>query len=136
MTRTSPSLLIVEDEVIVAADLAAKLQQLGYCVTGTTAYGEEAVLLARKHRPDLVLMDICLAGATDGVAAATTIRRELDLPVIFLTAHSDAATINRARQAGASGFVRKPFDDRDLGARIAKALQSHTAARKRRNSES
>ena len=132
MTRTSPSLLIVEDEVIVAADLAAKLQQLGYCVTGTTAYGEEAVLLARKHRPDLVLMDICLAGATDGVAAATTIRRELDLPVIFLTAHSDAATISQARQTGASAYVRKPFDDRELRTRIDQALRTRGAERRRR----
>lgn len=134
MSTSPPSILIVEDEVIVAADLASKLDLLGYRVAATTGRGEEAVTLARMHRPDLVLMDIELGGAMDGFAAATAIRRELDLPVVFLTAHSDAATINRARQTGASGFVRKPFDDRELRTRIDHALGTHAAGRRRRES--
>jgi CheY-like chemotaxis protein len=132
MSPSPPSILIVEDEVIVAADLAGKLDLLGYRVAATTATGEQAVELARQHRPDLVLMDIRLAGAMDGVAAAAAIRRELDLPVIFLTAHSDAATINQARQTGASAYVRKPFDDRELRTRIDQALRTHGAERRRR----
>jgi len=132
MNPSPPSILIVEDEVIVAADLAGKLDQLGYRVAATTATGEQAVELARQHRPDLVLMDIRLAGAMDGIAAAAAIRRELDLPVIFLTAHSDAATISQARQTGASAYVRKPFDDRELRTRIDQALRTHGSERRRR----
>jgi CheY-like chemotaxis protein len=136
MNPSPPSILIVEDEVIVAADLANKLDQLGYRVAATTASGERGVELARQHRPDLVLMDIRLAGAMDGVAAAAAIRRELGLPVIFLTAHSDAATISQAHQTGASAYVRKPFDDRELRTRIDQVLRTHDAKRRRREGES
>ena len=96
------SILIVEDEAIVAEDLASKVRQLGYEVAGTTATGEEAVELARRHRPALVLMDIRLAGAMDGIAAAQVIHRECNLPVLFLTAHSDTGTVERANEGGSS----------------------------------
>ena len=91
------TIMIVEDEAIVAADLSGKLGQLGYTISGTTDRGEEAIALAREWRPDLVLMDIRLAGIMDGVEAAEIIRRECDLPVIYLTAHSDRATLDRAK---------------------------------------
>src|SRR6266516_7893476 len=95
------SILIVEDEAIVAADLAGKVRQLGYDVIGPTATGEEAVELACTQRPTLVLMDIRLAGAMDGITAAEQIHRECHLPVLFLTAHSDTGTVERARHAEA-----------------------------------
>jgi PAS domain S-box-containing protein len=126
------SILIVEDEAIVAADLAAKVRQLGYDVSGTTATGEEAVELARRLRPALVLMDIRLAGAMDGITAAEQIHRDYRLPVLFLTAHSDTGTVERARQAEAFGYILKPFDEHDLRIQIEMALYKHAAEEKLR----
>jgi signal transduction histidine kinase/DNA-binding response OmpR family regulator len=125
----TPSLLIVEDEAIVAEDLANKVRQLGYAVAGTTMTGEEAVELVRQLRPSLVLMDIRLAGTMDGIAAAKVIHRECTVPVLFLTAHSDADTITRARQAEAFGYILKPFSDRDLRIQIEMALYKHATER-------
>ncbi|MDD2465732.1 MAG: response regulator, partial [Desulfobulbus sp.] len=118
---STPSLLIVEDQAIVAEDLANKVRQLGYAVAGTTMTGEEAVELVRQLRPSLVLMDIRLAGAMDGIAAAKAIHMECKVPVLFLTAHSDADTITRARQAEAFGYILKPFNERDLRIQIEMA---------------
>ncbi len=128
-------ILIAEDEGIVAEDLANKVRQLGYDVVGPTATGEEAVELAKSHQPALVLMDIRLAGAMDGITAARQIRLQCDLPILFLTAHSDAGTVERAQQAGALGYVLKPFDDRDLRIQIEMALYKHSAERQLRVSE-
>ena len=129
------TILIVEDEAIVAADLAGKLGQLGYAVCGTTARGEEAIAHMRGHRPDLVLMDIRLAGAMDGVAAAEHIRREFDVPVIYLTAHSDRATVQRAKLTEPFGYILKPFEELDLQTHIEMGLYKHGAERKLRESE-
>jgi signal transduction histidine kinase/AmiR/NasT family two-component response regulator len=131
---SSLSILIVEDEAIVAADLAAKVRQLGYDVVGPTATGEEAVELASRHRPALVLMDIRLAGAMDGITAAEQIHRDCRLPVLFLTAHSDSGTVERARHAEAFGYILKPFDERDLRIQIEMALYKHAAEEKLRES--
>ena len=125
----TPSILIVEDEAIVAEDLANKVRQLGYAVAGTTMTGEEAVELVRQLRPSLVLMDIRLAGAMDGIAAAKAIHMECKVPVLFLTAHSDADTITRARQAEAFGYILKPFNERDLRIQIEMALYKHATER-------
>lgn len=126
---TNSSLLIVEDEAIVAEDLANKVRRLGYTVVGTTMTGEEAVELVRQLRPSLVLMDIRLAGAMDGIAAAKIIYRECNVPILFLTAHSDANTITQARQADAFGYILKPFNDRDLRIQIEMALYKHATER-------
>lgn len=126
------SILIVENEAIVAEDLACKVRQLGYDVAGITATGEKAVELARRQRPTLVLMDVRLAGAMDGIEAAQQIHRECRLPVLFLTAHSDTGTVERAQQAEAFGYILKPFDDRDLRIQIEMALYKHAAERQLR----
>jgi PAS domain S-box-containing protein len=126
------TILIVEDEAIVAADLAGMLSRLGYEISGTTGLGEEATNLARERRPDLVLMDIRLAGAMDGVEAADIIHRELDLPVIFLTAHSDKATLERAKLSEPFGYLLKPFEELGLETHIEMALYKHRAERKLR----
>ncbi|MEI6655669.1 MAG: PAS domain S-box protein [Verrucomicrobiota bacterium] len=131
---SSLSILIVEDEAIVAEDLARKIRQLGYAVAGMCATGEEAVELTRQQRPALVLMDIHLAGRMDGVAAAELIHRECHLPVLFLTAHSDAGTVERARKAEAFGYILKPFDERDLHIQIEMALYKHAAELRLRES--
>ena len=126
------TILIVEDEAIVAADLAGKLRRCDYDVVGMTARGEEAVDLAQARRPDLVLMDIKLAGAMDGVTAAELIRQQCDLPVIYLTAHSDRATLQRAKLTEPFGYILKPFEERELETHIEMALYKHQADRKLR----
>lgn len=129
------SILIVEDEGIVAEDLACKVRQLGYEVAGTTGTGEEAIRLAREEQPDLVLMDIRLAGAMDGIEAAQHILKERKLPILYLTAHSDSTTAERAQRADASGYILKPFDDRDLRIQIEMALHKYRADKQLRESE-
>jgi DNA-binding NtrC family response regulator len=125
-------ILIVEDEMIVAEDLACKLGKLGYEISGTTRYGEDAIIHARELRPDLVLMDIQLAGTMNGIEAAGIIGLEYDLPVIYLTAHSDRATLEQAKVTESFGYLLKPFDDRVLGIHIEMALYKHQAERKLR----
>jgi len=122
-------ILIVEDEAIVAADLDSKLRQLGYEAVGTTASGEKAIELVSELRPDLVLMDIQLDGIIDGIEAAEIIRREQDLPVVYLTAFSDAHTLERAKLTGPFGYILKPFEERDLATQIEMALYRHHADR-------
>ena len=123
------TIVIVEDEVIVAADLENRLRMLGYEVSGTADKGEEAVSLVRSRRPDLVLMDIQLSGQMDGVEAAEQIRRECDLPVIFLTAHSDASTLARAMVSEPFGYILKPYEERELQIAIEMALYKHRVER-------
>ena len=132
---TKATILIVEDEALVAEDLSIKLARLGYEVRGVTALGEEAALLARERRPDLVLMDIRLKGPMDGIAAAEIIRRECDLPVIYLTAHSDRATLQRAKLTEPFGYILKPFEELELETHIEMALYKHQTERKLRQSE-
>ncbi len=120
--------MIVEDEAIMAADIANKLRRLGYGLMGLTDTGEEAIKLARLLRPSLVLMDISLAGTMDGIAAADVICREFQIPVVLLTAHTDNVTIQRAREAEAFGIINKPFENRELHLQIEMALNKYTLA--------
>jgi len=115
-------LIIVEDEAIVATDIAMRLTELGYEVVGTAAAGEEALALAERVRPDLALMDIHLRDAMDGIEAAQEMRRRLGVPVVFLTAYSEGATIQRAKLAEPLGFILKPFEDREMEIVIEMAL--------------
>jgi len=130
-----PSILIVEDEAIVATDLANRLRELGYDITGTTGRGEDAVTLARERQPGLVLMDIRLAGEMDGIEAAERIQAEGGSPVIYLTAHSDRATLQRAKLTTPFGYILKPFDDRELHSHIEMALYKNQVEHKLRASE-
>ena len=133
MSKTT--ILIVEDEAVVAEDLSQKLRRLGYEVSGVTGRGEEAVALAREGRPDLVLMDVHLLGPMDGVEAAARIRRECALPVIFVTAHSDRATLERAKLSEPFGYILKPFEHRDLETHIEMSLYRHRTEAALRESE-
>jgi len=128
------SVLIVEDEEIVAQDLANTLARLGYTVIGSTAKGEEALVLVREQHPDVVLMDIRLAGAMDGVETAERLRRENDAAVIYLTAHSDRTTLDRAKRTEPFGYILKPFEKRQLETHIEMALYNRQAKRKLRES--
>jgi len=119
---TSPRILIAEDEAIVASDLAVALTEFGYAVPATVATGEDTIERARALRPDLVLMDIRLQGAVDGIQAASSLREEHDIPVIYLTAHSDDDTLRRAMQTEPVGYLVKPFSMPQLRCAIEIAL--------------
>lgn len=90
-------ILIVEDEQLVADDLRETLEYLGYGVPALVASGEEAILMAGILRPDLVLMDIRLEGKIDGIEASFAIQSRFGLPVVYLTANADRATLERAK---------------------------------------
>jgi len=123
----SARVLIVEDEALIADDLRRTLSKLGYEALEPAASGEAAVRAAREERPDLVLMDIRLAGVMDGIEAAREIRRRFDLPIVFLTSHSDDATVARAKGVEPYGYVLKPFAERELSTTIEIALHKHRA---------
>uniref|UniRef100_B8DIV5 histidine kinase n=1 Tax=Nitratidesulfovibrio vulgaris (strain DSM 19637 / Miyazaki F) TaxID=883 RepID=B8DIV5_NITV9 len=124
-----PAVVIVDDEQIVALDIRRTLERLGYAVPAMAADGEEAVRMAGELRPDLVLMDIRLRGPMDGIEAAARIARQYGVPVVFLTAFSDAATLERAKECGPFGFLVKPFEERELHSTIEVALLKHRAVR-------
>jgi PAS domain S-box-containing protein len=128
-------ILVVEDELIVAFDLESRLRELGYAVTATVASGEQAVRRAAELRPDLVLMDIKLVGEMDGIQAADQIRAQLDIPVIYLTAHGDEETLQHAKLTEPFGYILKPFQVRDLRTQIEMALYRHAMERKLRESD-
>jgi two-component system, cell cycle sensor histidine kinase and response regulator CckA len=128
-------ILVVEDERIVARDLEVHLTRLGYTVVGLAGTGEEAIALAADRAPDVVLMDIRLAGAMDGIGAADLIRERVDVPVVYLTAYADDETLQRARVTEPFGYVLKPFEERELHSVIQMALYKHASDAKLRASE-
>lgn len=119
------TILVVEDEVVIAMDLQATLIDLGHQVPEIITSGEAAVQKALKLRPDLVLMDIHLSGAMDGIAAAAAITEALDIPVIYLTAYADEDTLKRASLTAPFGYILKPFEARELRANIDIAFHKH-----------
>ncbi|MEA5515497.1 ATP-binding protein [Nodularia sp. UHCC 0506] len=118
-------ILVVEDEVIVARTIANQLNQLGYIVTGKASSGEVAIAKALETKPQLVLMDIILKGNMDGITAAASIREQLDIPVVFLTAYGDDKTLQRAKLTQPFGYVVKPFTSKDLRIAVEIGLLKH-----------
>lgn len=123
--------LIVEDEVLIAEELRERLSRLGFSVIAAVDSADEGIAIATSERPDLVLMDIRLRGAKDGIQAACEIRQQVDLPIVYLTAYSDRLTVERVRQSEHDGFLLKPFHRRDLRSTIEVAMERH-AIRERR----
>lgn len=115
-------ILIVEDERITGMDIRLIVRQLGYEPIGPVASGEDAVMIALALRPDVVLMDILLKGPMDGIQAAEAIQSQYPCPVIYVTAHSDRTTLDRAKVIEPSGWVLKPVDEEELQKAIEKAL--------------
>ena len=103
--------LVVEDENIIALDLRLRIENLGQTVVGVAHSGEAAVRQTAELAPDLVLMDIVLRGAMDGVEAASAIRQSQETPIIYLSAHSDEKTRQRMAATRPPGYLVKPFDD-------------------------
>lgn len=127
----SAQILIVEDEQITAEDLRDIITELGYTVTDVVSSGTDALARAEKNRPDLVLMDIRIKGEIDGTEAARQLRERFDIAVVYLTAHVDRETLDRAKHAQPLGYITKPFKKTELQASIEIALEKH---RKNRNS--
>ncbi|WP_242926658.1 LytR/AlgR family response regulator transcription factor [Pontibacter vulgaris] len=125
---TKPKILISEDEIIIAEDLAASLEELGYqtCAIDT---GEDTIDMIRETQPDLVLLDINLRGKADGIEIGSRIKAEFGIPFIYLTAYADKATIDRAKKTEPDGFLVKPFDDKNLRSAIEIALYKHDSHR-------
>lgn len=124
----TPKILVVEDEVIVARTITQQLQQLGYAVLGTASSGAAAIAKVAETQPDLVLMDIVLKGEMDGVTAATQIRAQRDIPVIYLTAYADDSTLQRAKLTQPFGYIVKPFTVQDLRVAIEIGMFKHQMA--------
>lgn len=131
----APCVLVVEDERIVALDIKAMLRRLGYRLAGLSARGGEAVEMCRALRPDIVLMDIALSGDMDGVEAARLLLAEGGPPVVFLTAHADQVTLQRAKHAAPYGYVLKPVEENRLRTAVDVALFKHRAESELRESE-
>ncbi len=129
------SILIVEDEGIVADEIRSRLKNLDYKVVGIADKGLDAIERAREKNPDLVLMDIRLKGEMDGVEAAEVIRTEFDIPVVYLTAYTDEATLRRAKITQPFGYLIKPFEERELRTTIEISLYNHMMERRLAESE-
>lgn len=122
MASNQVKILIVEDEMLIAAKISTLLTELGYEVTGILARAEDALVQVQKNVPDIALLDIHLKGKMDGVALAQALQKEGELPIIFLTANTDDATFNRAKTVKPYAFISKPFKKLDLQRAIELAL--------------
>ncbi|SMC96253.1 CheY chemotaxis protein or a CheY-like REC (receiver) domain [Desulfocicer vacuolatum DSM 3385] len=119
------SVLIVEDEFIIAKDIQASLENMGYLVCAIVSSGEAAIKKLEQENPDLVLMDIILKGKMDGIEAAMQIRSLFNIPIVYLTAYADEDTLERAKITEPYGYVIKPFNDRELRIAIEMATYKH-----------
>jgi diguanylate cyclase (GGDEF)-like protein/PAS domain S-box-containing protein len=127
--------MVVEDERIVALHLRQQLSKLGYQVVGVVASGEQALEKVKELQPDIVLMDIHIEGDLDGIETAARLPAELEIPVVYLTAYSEEATLARARATKPYGYLLKPFAERELHATIQMALERRAAGLALRESE-
>ena len=129
------TVLVVEDEAIVALDIRQRLEKMGFAVSATVATGRAAVEQVRTRPPALILMDIQIKGDWDGIDTACEIAKISNTPIIFLTANSDRATIERAKASGPLAYLLKPFEDRELQTTIEIALERHRLERELKASE-
>ncbi|MCU0550376.1 MAG: response regulator [Leptolyngbya sp. Prado105] len=123
--KSAARILVVEDESVVAWHVQEALQGLGHQVVAIATTARQAIDFATNHQPDLVLMDICLQGKNDGVYAAEELYLKLNVPVVYLTAHSDEHTLGCAMKTSPFGYLVKPFKDADLDLAIQVALQRY-----------
>lgn len=127
--------LVVEDERIVAKDIQNTLRNLGYEVPAVASTGEEAIRKIAEFRPDIVLMDIVLKGDIDGIEAASRIKTNYKIPVIYLTAYEDEETLDRAKITEPLGYILKPFEERDLHTTLEMSLYKYSMEAKLHESE-
>ena len=115
-------ILVVDDEAVIASALQERLTKMGYEVVGWASSGEAAIEMAERRRPELIFMDIVMPGKMDGIEAAQIIKKELDIPVIFITGHLDDQYIERAKGADPYGYLVKPIDTRKIKPVVEMAL--------------
>jgi CheY-like chemotaxis protein len=118
-------ILVVEDEGIVALQVRTTLERHGFTVTDTCASGAEAIASAAANPPDLVLMDMKIQGPLDGIGAAAAIQATRNVPVVYLTAHSEDVVVERAKATGPYGYLLKPFNPQELCVTVEVALHKH-----------
>ena len=118
-------ILIVEDEMLIARELEARLSGLGYGMVGIASSGEEAIRSACEAQPDMVLMDIVLKGDMDGIDVASEIRKRFDIPTVYVTAYADDSTLQRAKVTEPYGYILKPFSESEIHAAVEMALYKH-----------
>jgi DNA-binding NarL/FixJ family response regulator len=128
----NPRALIVEDEFLIAEELRERLSRLGFTVIGSVDTADEGIAIATRERPELVLMDIRLRGEKDGVQAAEEIRKKVDVSIVYVSAHSDRQTVDRAKTTDHDGFILKPFHRRDLQSTIEVAMLRRAARQEER----
>lgn len=133
MSKTK--ILVVEDEIIIAMEIADRLKSMGYDVLRIVSNGKDAIRTAQNEQPDLILMDIMIQGNLDGIETATQIRATIDIPVIYLTANADESTLERAKVSDAFGYLIKPFEEKELNTTIEMALYKHRMEGKLRENE-
>jgi PAS domain S-box-containing protein len=133
--RETRRILIVEDEAITALDLQNRLQRASYDVLSVATTGQEAIEQVADTCPDLVLMDIRLKGGMDGIAAAQAIRERFDVPIVYLTAHADGETVERAKLTEPQGYLVKPFGEEEVRTTIEIALHKHEMQKRLEESE-
>ncbi len=119
------NILIVEDEIIIARDIENILIGMGYHITGIADSGDKAINIINDEIPDLVLMDIIIKGNKDGIELASLIQTKYNIPVVYLTAHSDENTFKRAEAAESYGYILKPIQNREFQLVIDWALNKH-----------
>jgi PAS domain S-box-containing protein len=135
MNHHTTRVLVVEDEAIVAMDIASHLESLGYSVTAICGTGTQAINSIQNTTPDIALMDINLSGELDGIETALKLRADFDIPVIFITAYADDVTVNRAKIVEPLGYLIKPFDITRLESTLEIALYKYTMEKRLRESE-
>jgi DNA-binding LytR/AlgR family response regulator len=119
------NVFVVEDESIVSKDIQNSLNKIGYNVVGSASSGEKALESIRIEQPDIILMDIMLKGSMNGIDVAEIVKKELEIPIIFLTAYADEATLSRAKISEPYGYILKPFKEIDLQTSIEMAIYKH-----------
>lgn len=123
MSDESKSILIVEDEMVLAMSMQSVIENMGFRVSGIAISGEGAVKLAGEERPDLVLMDITLDGTMDGIEAAGQIIEKFNIPILFVTGYSDDTTLNRLNSIDHFGVLQKPVDEYTLKQAIQNVMK-------------
>ena len=128
-------LMVVDDEAVITTQLEDRLQSMEYDVVGTASSAEESVSMARELCPDLILMDIVMKGKLDGIDAARTIKADMDIPIIFLTAYAEDKYVERAMEVEPFGYIVKPFRENEIRANIEIALHKKELERNRKQAE-
>ena len=137
-TQAAPAIkaariMIVEDEGIIAGHIASRLLKTGYEIAGIAESSEQALAMIPELMPELILMDIRIKGSMDGIQTAEKLRERFDIPVVYLTAHTDQQTLDRAKTTGAFGFLTKPVHHTSLSIAVEMAIHKHRTDREVRN---